>query len=964
MTRKISFLLLVVTLLSWPLYVGADNDRIKEQLAEFMLNCNAKTVAPANTSRVIAFSVNDRRREFTVNVSDAFASQEFTPSLVKSFYRKLGKALSKPYSRYRLRIVTCGLPIEELVDGALSDNPSLTRSWGDIEYTGNPWVKNVSRPFSISHGLFNRHLTLWASHGIYYDGKKSRWKWQRPNLFGTTEDLFTQTIVVPYLMPMLENAGAVVFSPRERSWQKNEVIVDNDMNPSDGAYTEENGRNDWGKAPQKGFAFHKGAYHDGENAFVAGTARMAKTVSKKGESWISYQPYVPETGDYAVYVSYQSLPNSVSDAEYIVFHQGERTVFRVNQQMGGSTWVYLGQFRFDKGSSAANRVVLTNMSHEKGVVTADAVRFGGGMGNISREGKLSGMPRCLEGARYSAQWAGAPYSVYGGRNGLDDYADDINTRSGMSNWLAGGSVYVPSLEGRHVPIELSLAVHSDAGYTQNFDSIVGSLAICTTNFNDGRLNSGISRYISSDFADSLLAGIQRDITAKYKKWNRREIYDRNYSETRRPEVPSAIIETMSHQNFYDMLRGHDPNFRFTLARSLYKTILKFVNGNHGRPSVVQPLPPNSFRVEKTGEGRFRLSWAPVSDPLEPTAVPTSYNVYVATGNGGFDNGTVVNTSSFTFDPQPGELYRFRVTALNRGGESFPTETLAACLVSATAPDVLVVNGFTRLSSPSVVNNATSQGFDLDDDIGVSYGLTAGWNGAQQCFDKSRTGIEGPGGLGYSGDELAGRFIMGNSFDAAVSHVKAIAATGKYNVVSSSLGAVESGMLPVKPFACVDIAFGLQKDDGHSLVYYKTFTPSLRKVVADYARNGGRIIVSGAYTGSDMRTDDEQNFLASVMKTRFGGSNQVSADNTVTGLGTTFDIIRHHNDKHFAARSVDVLVPAGGSFCAMKYADDTDAAVAYDGTDYKCFVMGFPFECINNLNTQRLLMKGILGFVMK
>ena len=101
-----------------------------------------------------------------------------------------------------------------------------------------------------------------------------------------------------------------------------------------------------------------------------------------------------------------------------------------------------------------------------------------------------------------------------------------------------------------------------------------------------------------------------------------------------------------------------------------------------------------------------------------------------------------------------------------------------------------------------------------------------------------------------------------------------------------------------------------------------------------------------------------------MKTRFGGSNQVSADNTVTGLGTTFDIIRHHNDKHFAARSVDVLVPAGGSFCAMKYADDTDAAVAYDGTDYKCFVMGFPFECINNLNTQRLLMKGILGFVMK
>ena len=964
MTRRISFLLLVVTLLSWPLYVGADNDKIKEQLSEFILNCNAKATAPANTSRVISFSANDRQREFTVRVSDAFASQDFTPALVKSFYKKLGKVLPKPYCRYRLQIVTCGLPIEELVDGASSDNPNMTRSWGDIEYDGNPWVTNVSRPFNITHGLFNRHLTLWASHGIYYDSKRSRWKWQRPNIFGTTEDLFTQTIVVPYLMPMLENAGAVVFSPRERSWQKNEVIVDNDQTVSDGAYTEENGRNEWSNAPQKGFAFHQGTYHDGENAFVAGTARMAKTVSKKGESWISYQPNVPETGDYAVYVSYQSLPNSVSDAEYIVFHQGERTVFHVNQQMGGSTWTYLGQFRFDKGNSADNRVVLTNLSQEKGVVTADAVRFGGGMGNIARGGDVSGMPRCLECARYFAQWAGAPYSVYGGKNGLDDYSDDINARSSMSNWLAGGSVFVPSLEGQHVPIELSLAVHSDAGYSKNNDNIIGSLAICTTNFNDGRLNSGISRYVSSDFADSLLSGLKRDLTAKYKKWTRRELYDRNYSETRRPEMPSAIIETMSHQNFNDMLRGQDPNFRFTFARSLYKTILKFVNGNHGRPSVVQPLPPTSFRMEKTTDGKLRLLWAPTSDPLEPTAVPTSYNVYVATGNAGFDNGTVVNSSSYTFSPQPGVLYRFRVTALNRGGESFPSETLAACIVSDSAPTVLVVNGFTRLSSPAVVNDAASQGFDLNEDIGVSYGLTAGWNGAQQCFDKSKAGVEGPGGLGYGGDELAGQFIMGNSFDTAVSHVKAIVAAGKYNVLSSSLGAVESGMLPVKSFACVDVAFGLQKDDKHSLVYYKTFTPALRKVVTSYVRAGGRFIVSGAYLGSDMPSDDEQNFLDQVLKTHFGGSNHVTTDNTVTGLGTTFEIIRHLNDKHFAAQAVDIMLPTESSFCAMKYADDTDAAVAYDGTDYKCFVMGFPFECINNLNTQRLLMKGILDFVMK
>ena len=76
--------------------------------------------------------------------------------------------------------------------------------------------------------------------------------------------------------------------------------------------------------------------------------------------------------------------------------------FKVNQQIGGGTWVYLGTFTFDKGRNDYGMVVLSNESKEKGVVCADAVRFGGGMGNIARGGQTSGLPRYLEGARYSA----------------------------------------------------------------------------------------------------------------------------------------------------------------------------------------------------------------------------------------------------------------------------------------------------------------------------------------------------------------------------------------------------------------------------------------------------------------------------------------------------------------------------------------------------------------------------------
>lgn len=936
-------------------------DNLGNILKTYVLQNRAKKVIFPSQPYLVSYNLDDRRRTLNVQLSPSFAAQDFTASSVRFYYKRLAKALPRPYNKYKLTIMAGGLSIEQLVAGSKCEK-GMPNAWGKTEYEGAPWVMNDSRPYFVSHGLFDRHLSLWASHGRYYDGKKDRWKWQRPNLFGTTEDLFTQTIVIPYLIPMLENAGAVVFTPRERDWQKNEVIVDNGGR----GYVEDSGKETWKTAQEKGFAYHAGTYRDGENPFTQGTARAVKATKKAGVSWASYQPNIPQGGKYAVYVSYQSLKNSVSDAQYIVMHKGQRTVFKVNQQMGGGTWVYLGTFDFDRGNNEFNRVVVTNSSSESGMVTTDAVRFGGGMGNIERGGSCSGMPRCLEGARYSAQWAGAPYSVYSSKNGSDDYGDDINVRSNMTNWLAGGSTYVPTLEGKKVPIELSLAVHSDAGYTTVNDSIIGSLAICTTSFNDGRLNSGVSRMVSRDFADSLLTGLQRDISGKYRKWTRRYLWDRNYSETRKPEVPSAIIETMSHQNFADMRRGLDPNFRFTLARSLYKTILRFVNGNHSVPSVVQPLPVSNFRIERNSSGGLRLSWIAEKDEQEPTAVPTSYIVYTSEDGMGFDNGTVVYTSSFDFEAKKGVNYCFKVTALNRGGESFPSETLAAYLSkSAHAKDILVVDGFSRLSGPAVVDDYSRQGFDLGSDIGVSYGVTAGWNGRQQCFDKSRAGSEGEGSLGYCGDELAGRFIMGNNRDGSVCHVKDIAMSGAYNVVGCSLEALDNNLVKLDHYSLVDIAFGLQRNDGHSLVVYKTFSETLQSKLRSYVKSGGRILVSGAYVGSDMTQPHEKSFMSDVLKTTFTGTDTNAGNNMVDGLGLSFDIIRQINDRHFAATSVDRIAACDGrSFAAMRYQDGSTAGVAYDGTDYKSFVMGYPYECINNVRTRQQVMKGLLGFLLK
>ncbi len=832
--------------------------------------------------------------------------------------------------------------------------------WKGIDYAGEPWVRNISHPYTITNGLQNRHITVWASHGRYYDIGKQTWKWQRPFLFGTTEDLFTQTIVVPFLIPMLENAGAIVFTPRERDWQKNEVIVDNDDDNSL-QYKEINRSNKWKNAPVYGFANCDSALHDRQNPFESGTARMAQAVKTNG-SEIVYQPRLPEAGNYAVYVSYPSNEQNVDDAEYKVIHQGQETVFHVNQKMGGGTWVYLGNFDFDKGFNSYNRVILSSTSTKKGFVSADAVRFGGGMGNIERGGSVSEMPRCLEGARYYAQWAGAPYSVYSSKQGQDDYADDINVRSYMTNWLAGGSCFVPDTTGKQVPIELTVAVHSDAGFSNDYKSLVGSLGVCTTNYNNGMLQAGISREASRSLMNTILDGAYHDLSRVYGNWIVRERKDANYSETRCPLVPSTIFETLSHQNLPDMVLAHDPNFRFTLARSIYKSILKYVATSHGKSFTVAPLPPQSPRIEFTSADEVKLKWENQKDTLEKSAQPNNYVVYKSIGTGGFDNGTLVKGTSYELKLTPGLLYTFKITAVNKGGESFPSESVSAIHHTGATKSVLIVNGFNRLSAPAAFDTADEQGFNFSADPGVPYIRTAGYSGKQICFDKKMIGIEGPGGLGYSGQEWQGMILAGNTFEHSRTHAYAMKDLQQYNVASCSSKSVEDGKVNIMKYHVVDLLLGMQKQDQNKVKNYKTFSNSMQQRLKEYAKSGGSLLVSGAYVGSDMRSGRDSLFMADVLKLRLTGVTRADSDSIVTGMGTRFSIYRVANEKHYPAVSTDIIHPVAPAFSALAFENAQHVCVAYNGNDYKSFTMSIPFECITSEEKRRIIMKGIMQFL--
>ena len=960
MYRRITLCLLFLATLSLSAQTARDEAKLVEKLNSYFAKYKPKGTRLTQAPRMVGYQLDHQKKTLVITADEFFACQEFTPEITANIYKKIKGEIPKVYRDYQLMVMTNGMTIDELIPNRLSQNADKSRLWGDIDYDGEPWVKNISSPVKVTHGLQNRHISLWASHGRFYDQARGYWRWQRPNLFSTTEDLYTQTIVVPYLIPMLEKAGAIVFTPRERDWQKQEIIVDNDGSKAN--YIEVTKGDKWQTSKQPGFAFHTGTYTDGENPFVAGSARMVKTTSSKSRySLATYQPYFQKAGRYAVYVSYQTLENSIPDALYTVWHKGERTQFHVNQQMGGGTWVYLGTFDFDAGYSEFNRVTVSNQSSEKGIVTTDAIRFGGGMGNIERDGLTSQLPRALEGARYWSQWAGMPYTVYSSKGGTNDYADDINVRSLTTNRLGGGSCYMPTIEGLKVPIELSLAFHSDAGYAKDGEGLIGSLSICTTNHHEGKLNAGISRMASRDLADALLSNETLDLKHKYGQWNRRELFDRNYSETRLPEVPSAILEMLSHQNFPDMRYGQDPNFRFTLARSIYKTILRYVNDQHGRPFVVTPLAPDHFRVELK-KGVACLSWDAVNDLQEPTAKPTGYVVYTAIGDADFDNGTYVRgKTEHEVELEPGLLYHFKVAAVNRGGESFTTEVLSACSMPNANKTVMIVNGFHRVSSPAIRNTPTEQGFDLDEDPGVTYGPTLGWSGRQINFDRKQMGVE-DGGLGNSGEELTGMLIAGNDFNYVMTHAKAIASAKQYNIVSCSSKAVETGKVNLIGYDAVDLLLGLERHDGHSLKAYKTFTTHMQDALKRYTTHGGALLVSGAYVGTDMTQDADRQFLQNVLKSTWGGRSQTK-DNKVKGLGTEMTYWKALNEEHYAATSADILQPVKPAFTAMQYADGYGAAIAYR-SNCRLFVMGFPFECIEGEHKQASVMKGILNYLLK
>lgn len=956
---RIIISLLSIFLWSFPAE-GQDSESLKKQLDQ-KLNSFARQYVSSRTIKID--SILMQKKKVTLFANEALEDIPFREYNVSELYASIAPLFP---NASKIVILTRDTDIESLIpEYDRKGRPNKKRLYS-IKESKYPLTRSLSTPHEIKNGLQNRHIALWQSHGLYYAQTAHRWEWQRARMFGTVEDLFTQSFVLPYLTPMLENAGATILIPRERDTQIYEIIIDNDRSTPGSEYKELDGEKAWSDGEKAGFGHIQATYTNGENPFTQGTYRQTVTQRKGKESLIEWIPEIPESGNYAVYASYQSFPNSTEQALYTIHHAGGETTIAVNQTMGGGTWIYLGNFKFTAHEQAHERIVLTNQSNKSGkIITADAIKIGGGMGNIARsplespypiEAETSGYPRFTEAARYWLQWAGIPDSIYSKSAFRNDYQDDIYARPQWVNYLK---------EQTHIPIDMAFAFHSDAGTTPD-DSIIGTLGIYMSKSNDGIYTNRKSREIARDLTDMIQTQILSDVRKVYNpQWSRRGMWNQSYIEARIPDVPTMLLELLSHQNFADMRYGLDPRFRFLICRAIYKGMLRYICFQNKQEPIVQPLPPDRLYTELVETNKVRIGWKAVQDTLEESASPTAYILYSRKGSGGFDNGTLVKGEEIILPIETGIIHSYKVAAVNKGGISFPSEIVSVYRSPKGEKDktVLIVNGFDRISGPASFESAADSlaGFLYAVDRGVPYLNDIAFIGDQFEFRRSATwNSNDNNGHGDSYNNYAGQVIAGNTFDYPFIHGQAMAETG-YSFVSCSHKSLAEGVVKPDTYPIIDLILGKQRQP--------VITPVLQDTLRSYLAQGGNLLVSGTNLFSDSWGNaQDRTFVEEVLKGKLASRN-ASKEGIVNSCASPYGYINGRytfrtrpNPICYSIESVDGVLPADKlAHTILRYPENNiGAGIVYEGK-YRTCSLGFPFEALQTPSERNRLMESILRF---
>ncbi|MBX7245143.1 MAG: hypothetical protein K1X53_06570 [Candidatus Sumerlaeaceae bacterium] len=790
--------------------------------------------------------------------------------------------------------------------------------------TINPDVRVVPviNPGQPQGSLSGRTVFINQSHGWFDDVDFGRWRVQRGNTCSGMEDLSSAEFINEYVMPMLRNTGAKVMTVREPDTQTAMLIVDNSdtgAGRADGRYFE---TGTWSNSSIEGFKQKTTASWTGTsiNPFSQGTGQnrlspaLTAGTPTGTANWVAN---IPADGYYNVYASWSPFSGRANDAQYLVYHSGGVSEVRMNQKIDGYTWVLLGNWYFEASAPESERkVVLTNKSSDgTGVnVSADAIRWGGGLGDMARQTHgVSGRPRWEEEAVNYLQFTGFGRSgdLY---TGTDDESGGWADRPQYARWEHSG-------KDGGVEDAVYVAWHTNAfnGTSGNCDGTAQGLS----SFRHSTATTD-STTLQTIMHDKLYNHIDT-LWFTASTWQVRSKNVTNFGENNQSSLgsnlPGFLLEGLFHDNTDDTNAYQDPRFRKLAARAFAHGLIDYFNQRDSTTRPYPPEPPLNFRVEALGGTSVRLSWTAGASGGFNGAAATSYKVFRSRNGFGFDDGTVVNGLTVTLTDAPTDRVEYyRICAVNTGGQSFPTETL--CAMNGAGSQVLIVNGFDR--------NQTS--------LAPTQTITN--LGTVRRFDE--------------------RLFQGYNY--IIEHAEALEPLG-LRISSSCNERVADGTTALGGFAAVFWICGQESTSDDA------FNSSEISRVTTYLSGGGRFFVSGSEIGWDLGRSGvssaaDVTFYNTVLRTAYSsdsaGTYNLSSTGIFSGLGS-FNF-SPASGARYATPTPDVISPSNGSTTILSYSGGVGgtAAVAYNGTS-RVISLGFPFETISSKLTREAMMQSTATF---
>ena len=255
---------------------------------------------------------------------------------------------------------------------------------------------------------------------------------------------------------------------------------------------------------------------------------------------------------------------------------------------------------------------------------------------------------------------------------------------------------------------------------------------------------------------------------------------------------------------------------------------------------------------------------------------------------------------------------------------------------------VIMNGFHRVSPPVMVAIDSLMGGILPYGHAIPYKENISYIGEQIDFDRSHPWRDDDDcGFGFCNNDFARRVTQGNTFDYVSLHGQWLKALG-YSYVSRSIYSEE------KPDNChlLDLILGKQQSpDG-------CIPTSMQQTLSTILSQGGKVLISGSYVGSNMQSKAAMLFTESVLHYRFHAPNAShSGEIAITHPSLTnreYTLHTAPNEEVIECEAPDGIEPVHGAQRLGWYTDSgISLGVAFD---HQMVVLPFMLESLQDRQT--------------